>query len=258
VYRIFSYKTASHHHDYYFRFYFWALPYRMFFFFFCLWCVQPLQAFIFNPMAAGIVQQPPMTAGLHMSENEPFTFVAKASFITSDFNDLIYSAPASLQLLPLLDPTWGLRQNTSSILDTKIIASPYNDANHLLDLNSLGVEDRILSLALTTIRPVKQDYATLELVDGLNIAEVNEMIQRLCSSLNLIWTSRSYYLVIFRSHMKQEYNQTRLFELDKHSHEEAIQSGGLLKYWFGTVNEHRRNLAFCMYLALLKTEMSNF
>ncbi len=208
--------------------------------FFSFWCVQPLQALLFNPMA---VQ--PVTTGMHLAEKEPFTFVAKASFITSNFNDLIYSAPAALQLLPLLDPAWGLRRNTSSILDSRIIASPYNDENHLLDLNSLGVEDRILSLALTTVRPVKPDYATLDLVDGLNAAEVNEMIQRLSSSLGLVWTSRSYYLVTFRSKMKPEYDQNRLFELDKHSHEEAIQSGGLLKYWFGTVNEHRRHHALC-------------
>jgi hypothetical protein len=104
---------------------------------------------------------------------------------------------------------------------------------------------------------VKPDYATLDLVDGLNIAEVNDMIQRLSSSLGLVWTSRSYYLVTFRSNMKLEYDQNRLFELDKHSHEEAIQSGGLLKYWFGTVNEHRRNLAFCRHLGLLQGT-SNF
>jgi hypothetical protein len=181
------------------------------------------------------------------NEKQPLTTVANSSLITSDFNHLIYLAPAALHLLPVLDSNWLQWQGTqsSSLLDSKIIASPYNDSQHLLDLNHLSLEDRIFALALTTIRPVKSEYATLDLTESLNISEVNDMIRRLGSLFNLTWKSKSYYLVIFRSKMKEQYDNTRLFDLDKHSHREAMESGGLLKYWFGTVNDHRQNLAFC-------------
>jgi hypothetical protein len=36
-----------------------------------------------------------------------------------------------------------------------------------------------------------------------------------------------------------------LFELDAFSHQEAMASGGLLKYWYGVKDQSRRNLATC-------------
>lgn len=50
---------------------------------------------------------------------------------------------------------------------------------------------------------------------------------------------------MFRSVLRPEADLTRLRVLDERSHEEAVDSGGLLKYWFGEGNARGENLATC-------------
>lgn len=50
---------------------------------------------------------------------------------------------------------------------------------------------------------------------------------------------------MFRSVLRPEADLTRLRVLDERSHEEAVGSGGLLKYWFGEGNARGENLATC-------------
>jgi hypothetical protein len=57
----------------------------------------------------------------------------------------------------------------------------------------------------------------------------------------------SFYVVVFRSQLKPDIDQDRLYLLDYESHREACESGGLLKYWFGKADGERRNLATCEY-----------
>lgn len=51
--------------------------------------------------------------------------------------------------------------------------------------------------------------------------------------------------MVFRSCIALNADVDRLHELDAKSHQEATASGGLLKYWFGSKNAERENLATC-------------
>ncbi|CAN9330742.1 unnamed protein product [Alternaria alternata] len=61
------------------------------------------------------------------------------------------------------------------------------------------------------------------------------------------WKETSFYVVVFRSQLKEDIDQEWLYRLDEESHREACESGGLLKYWFGKGDEERRNLATCFW-----------
>jgi len=51
--------------------------------------------------------------------------------------------------------------------------------------------------------------------------------------------------VVFRSQVLASTDPTHLAVLDERSHAEAMNSGGLLKYWFGIPDGGHRNLATC-------------
>jgi hypothetical protein len=176
-------------------------------------------------------------------EPEPLALVATSRLITKDMDALKFEAAASLQILPLLNP--GLFRS----LDNCLVSSPYNSPTHLLDLNRLGLQDRIFALALTVLRPIRQDYATASYELSFNWDEVFGIVRRLAAAVGINWSCREFYTVIFRSMLKKDCDGSQLTDLDSHSHEEAVVSGGLLKYWFGTCNEDRRNLATCTYWA---------
>eukprot|EP00850_Spirogloea_muscicola_P004299 SM000018S03664 [mRNA] locus=s18:647436:648545:- [translate_table: standard] len=55
------------------------------------------------------------------------------------------------------------------------------------------------------------------------------------------------YAVVFRSIRKVEADSEQLYAADAAAHEEAKKSGGLLKYWYGTLNEQRECLATCIW-----------
>eukprot|EP00850_Spirogloea_muscicola_P002812 SM000011S18990 [mRNA] locus=s11:288091:289197:+ [translate_table: standard] len=55
------------------------------------------------------------------------------------------------------------------------------------------------------------------------------------------------YAVVFRSIRKLEADSEQLYAADAAAHEEAKKSGGLLKYWYGTLNEQRECLATCIW-----------
>ncbi|TIA46743.1 hypothetical protein D6C83_05277, partial [Aureobasidium pullulans] len=61
------------------------------------------------------------------------------------------------------------------------------------------------------------------------------------------WQKKEFYVVSFRSQLKHEVDGEKLFQLDAFSHQEAMASGGLLKYWYGVKDEDRRNLATCFW-----------
>ena len=59
------------------------------------------------------------------------------------------------------------------------------------------------------------------------------------------WPHQSFYIVVFRSRIPPTTSRLQLGELDERAHAEAMQSGGLLKYWFGVPDGEGRNLATC-------------
>lgn len=168
------------------------------------------------------------------------------SHVTAEFDPLRFEAAASLQLQWQLD-----RQYSNAETDTRLIASPYNDIAHLLDLAGLEAQDRLFALALAYFKPIRDDYATAAYSDSFNWTEVFDGLRAFSQAENRTWTSQSYYVVIFRSTLLSDIDSDRLYELDAHSHQEAIASGGLLKYWFGAKNDEHQNLATCEYWMIL-------
>ncbi|KAJ5131942.1 hypothetical protein N7448_006100 [Penicillium atrosanguineum] len=159
--------------------------------------------------------------------------------VTKDFDLLKFAAAASRQLQHLNNP--------APDTDTRLISSPYNDPPHLLDLNRLDTQNRLLSLALASFRPIRDDYATAAYLDSFNWQEVFNLVKAYSDAEGHEWTTQAFYVVEFRSVLNPGIDQDRLHALDAYSHQEATTSGGLLKYWFGTANEKRQNLATCIW-----------
>ncbi|KAJ5637580.1 hypothetical protein N7490_007459 [Penicillium lividum] len=163
--------------------------------------------------------------------------------VTTEFDELKFQAAASQQF-KLGD---GDIPFEFSDLDSRLIVSPYNAPPHLLDLNSLDTQSRLFSLALAYFTPTREDYATAEYLDSFNWTEVFDILKTLSEAEGHTWTTQIFYVVAFRSVLKPGVDNDHLHELDAYSHQEATASGGLLKYWFGTKNEKRQNLATCIW-----------
>ena len=163
--------------------------------------------------------------------------------MTKDFDELRFQAAAALQV------QWPATEQKSPAgeSDTRLIASPYNEAPHLLDLDSLDRQSRLLSLALAFFKPVRDDYATAGYLDSFNWSEVFDLLKAFAAAEEHTWTRQSFYVVSFRSILLPDVDQDHLYALDAYSHQEAVASGGLLKYWFGKKDGHERNLATCEY-----------
>ncbi|KAJ5459273.1 hypothetical protein N7530_011217 [Penicillium desertorum] len=164
------------------------------------------------------------------------------SHVTTDFNPLIFQAAASLQLQLQLG---GQYPDTET--DTRLIASPYNSVPHLLDIAALERQDRLFALALAYLKPIRDDYATAEYTESFNWTEMFDLLRAFSQAEDHTWKSQSYYVVIFRSTLLPGIDSDRLYELDARSHQEAIASGGLLKYWFGAKNDKHQNMATCIW-----------
>ncbi|CEL61065.1 hypothetical protein RSOLAG1IB_04305 [Rhizoctonia solani AG-1 IB] len=58
---------------------------------------------------------------------------------------------------------------------------------------------------------------------------------------------REWYVVAFRSKRKAGSDSAALYDADRLAHEEAIQNGGLIMYWYGVPEESGDNLATCIW-----------
>ncbi|KAL4893915.1 hypothetical protein BDV59DRAFT_201234 [Aspergillus ambiguus] len=137
--------------------------------------------------------------------------------------------------------------DTVIFTDDLLVASPYTDPAHLLDYATLDRSSQMLARALTILQPTRDDYATACYLDSFNWADVIDSVRRLCQEARYSWTRRSFYVIVFRSRVQPAVDSAYLYELDVQSHREAMASGGLLKYWFGTTNASRENLATCIW-----------
>src|ERR671917_1740886 len=89
--------------------------------------------------------------------------------------------------------------------------------------------------ACLQISPRHSDYATLSIEDGFD-----------WSSLSCCLFER-LYLVVFRSVWQPEADLDLLREYDDRAFEEALVSGGLLRYFKGHANELGECLSFCLW-----------
>lgn len=110
-----------------------------------------------------------------------------------------------------------------------LIASPYSDQEHLLDLESLDTENQLLSEALQSMKAVTEEYATRPYVDSFNWEEVIDRVRELATARQHSFKETSWYIVAFRSQIKPTTVYPDLGALDKAAHAEAMASGGFLK-----------------------------
>jgi hypothetical protein len=85
------------------------------------------------------------------------------------------------------------------------------------------------------ISPRHPDYATLPIQDGFNWSCLSG-----CAFDQL-------YLVVFRSMRRPAADLILLREHDDRAYEEALESGGLLRYFKGHTNERGECLSFCLW-----------
>ena len=137
-------------------------------------------------------------------------------------------------------------QQTARVKDAEyLVASPYPGAQHLLDTSVLDPQNRAMAHALTLLKPLRQDYATCAYEMAFNWEQVMQFLVDLVNKGQFVWKHHPFYVVEFRSKLKKGIDSELLYMLDKQSHAEASESGGLLKYWYGTPDEMRYNLATC-------------
>lgn len=153
---------------------------------------------------------------------------------------------ASVAQLPSRNSaTYHTNEARVSPISTLIASSPYLEPDHLLDLNSIDSQSQLLAIALTKLKLRTSKYAIVRYEDALDLDELLKELQKLVKEADVAWKHQDFYVVEFRSQLKQNINSMLLFKLDKESHREANISGGLLKYWFGEADTDRRNLATC-------------
>ncbi|ODN79958.1 hypothetical protein L202_03832 [Cryptococcus amylolentus CBS 6039] len=94
-----------------------------------------------------------------------------------------------------------------------------------------------LHQALHHFKPLSNAYASLPYDKAFN-----------WSSLSLPKSAeREWYCVVFRSRRKPESANLSLYKADREAHEEAVQNGGLILYWYGVPDSTGLNLATCIW-----------
>lgn len=131
-----------------------------------------------------------------------------------------------------------------------LVVSPYDELPHLLDLRTVNAANQVLAKALVGLKCLRDDYATAPYVETFNWPEVINSVKHLSSSSGFVWKEQAFYIVVFRSQIPPTTVYADLGVLDKAAHAEATKSGGFLKYWFGSPDEHGRNLATCVWRTL--------
>ncbi|MCJ1403592.1 hypothetical protein MMC11_006815 [Xylographa trunciseda] len=159
----------------------------------------------------------------------------------------IHSLPTS-DLPTGLIPTTSIDSHGTAVQDRFLVASPYTTPLHLLNLCTISEPNQLLAKALTSFKQVRHDYATAPYADSFNWTNVIEMLRALVEEeRTYTWEQQSFYIIVFRSQLPQATDRTHLADLDRLSHVEATESGGLLKYWFGVPDINGRNLATCIW-----------
>ena len=167
-------------------------------------------------------------------------------FVNTCKDALKFDAAASFQL------PQNHELNCEHVLCTQseelLVVSPYTSRSHLLNLSSLSKPNQLLAKALTLLKPIRVDYATAPYIDAFNWGDAMSMLKSLCErERDFAWEEQNFYVVVFRSQVPPTTDRSHLGTLDERSHVEAMEGGGLLKYWFGTPDATGRNLATCKF-----------
>lgn len=134
-----------------------------------------------------------------------------------------------------------------SRLPTTLLATPYSQPQLAFDEKAVGytiselpsIDPASLALhyALYRFRAISDAYATLPYHQAFNWQDITlpEEIQR------------EWYIVAFRSTRRKDADSDKLYQADRDAHEEAVTAGGLLLYWYGSINGAGENLATCIW-----------
>ncbi|KAF2205658.1 hypothetical protein GQ43DRAFT_269318 [Delitschia confertaspora ATCC 74209] len=179
------------------------------------------------------------------------TAVISPDLITRDWDALRFNAAAYHQLHVPFPHVSDPDVNRGVVpISSLLISSPYNLPGHYLNLSHLDMPNLLFAKALTVIKPTTLSYATTSFMDALNFNTVLMYLKKLADEEGFEWKEQSFYVVVFRSQLKEKIDKEWLWKLDAESHKEAGMSGGLLKYWFGRAGDgvgERRNLATCFW-----------
>ncbi|KAF1809336.1 hypothetical protein P152DRAFT_461520 [Eremomyces bilateralis CBS 781.70] len=165
--------------------------------------------------------------------------------------DIALSRPKESQDEGADSQSYHIVLSSTSLPKRLIASSPYTDEAHLLDLDRLELPSRALALALQSMEATSESYATTPYLEAFNWPAVFQRVQQ--ETLNESTAAEknlwdwSFYVVVFRSIISPTVDRDLMFLLDKESHREASESGGLLKYWYGSPNAESRNLATCLW-----------
>ncbi|EMR67405.1 hypothetical protein MGN70_014795 [Eutypa lata] len=119
---------------------------------------------------------------------------------------------------------------TPSVDESRLlVASPYTEREHLLNLDSLDVENALFAQALARMKNTRPDYATASYMESFNWDEVMGELTKLVRQRDHRWRETSFFVVVFRSQIPPTTEYTDLGALDKAAHAEATASGGFLK-----------------------------
>lgn len=143
-------------------------------------------------------------------------------------------------------PEFGDKSSELLYLPPLLSSLPAN-AQHPDEPQGLRTDTRLpnidpvsLSLhrALHAFRPVTRKYASTPYRDAFNWSQLALPADE----------EREWYCVAFRSKRKDGSDGSPLYEADRLAHEEAVQNGGLLLYWYGVPDpETGLNTATCIW-----------
>ena len=145
-------------------------------------------------------------------------------------------------------PKIGESERAAAVPSDLLVASPYTDPAHLLNLAALTQAQVLLARALSLLAPITTAYATVPCASAFNWDAVFYWLAAAAKADSFAWKEQDFYVVIFRSQVPASTDRSHLAALDKRAHAEAMrETNGLLKYWFGIPDSGGRNLATCKF-----------
>ncbi|CAL1707078.1 unnamed protein product [Somion occarium] len=154
-----------------------------------------------------------------------------------DFDKTSLTAPAApiLYLPPLLSSLPRKYDYKIPPIPADQERRPLNTETRLPDIDPASLA---LHKALHNFQPVTREYAITPYEQAFNWHELVLPED----------SEREWYCVVFRSKRKDGSDGGPLYEADKQAHEEAVQNGGLILYWYGIPHPVTGlNLATCIW-----------
>jgi len=140
-----------------------------------------------------------------------------------------------LYLPPLISSLPQYVEDESELKPSPNDRPPLTTETRLPDIDPVSLS---LHKALHHFRPYNDQYASRPYGEAFNWSDLHLPADE----------ERDWYCVAFRSKRKTGSDGTPLYDADKKAHEEAVQNGGLLMYWYGVPDPVTGlNLATCVW-----------